>query len=447
MAGIFDWFRKEDRAISFQTVWGAGADLDTVNPSGVNINSNTAFEVVAFWSAVSLISDTIATLPVDSFIRQDGNRRPYRPRPAWVDQPDVDMTRQAHYQQVLVSLLVNGNSYTRIFRNAQGEVVNLICLDPSTVTVKRSAVGRKIFIVDGEDKTLSSDDIVHITDLIQPGSLTGLSRVERLKEALGLSSAMQSYAARFFGTGATTQGIIEFPGNLTPEQAKNLRDGFDSAHRGFRRAHKTGVLSGGATYKQTTVPNDAAQFLESRRFAVEEIARAFNIPLSFMGVPGTQSYASVEQNAIQFVTHTLRPYIEKLEWAYSRLLPVEAFLAFNTNGLLRGDFNSRITAYSTGLQSGFMSVNDVRRLEDMSPTEGGDQYRVPLANIALTDTNLVAETEKTNMVKALIQVGFDPAETLKAFGLPVIPHTGVPSTQLQAVNTIDPENPESVYGV
>lgn len=447
MAGIFDWFRKEDRAISFQTVWGAGFDTEVVNPSGVNINSNTAFEVVAFWSAVSLISDTIATLPVDSFIRQDGNRRPYRPRPAWVDQPDVDMTRQAHYQQVLVSLLVNGNSYTRVFRNSNGDVVNLVCLDPSTVEVRRSAIGRKIFIVKGEEKALDSESIVHITDLIQPGSLTGLSRVERLKEALGLSSAMQSFAARFFGSGATTQGIIEYPGNLTPEQAKNLRDGFDSAHRGFRRAHKTGVLSGGASYKQTTVPNDAAQFLESRRFSVEEIARAFNIPLSMMGVPGTQSYASVEQNAIQFVTHTLRPYIEKLEWAYSRLLPVEAFLAFNTNGLLRGDFNSRISAYATGLQSGFMSVNDVRKLEDMSPAEGGDQYRVPLANIALTDTGLVAETEKTNMVKALIQVGFDPEATLKAFGLPVIPHTGVPSTQLQAVNTIDPNSPDTVYGV
>jgi HK97 family phage portal protein len=447
MAGIFDFFRKEDRAISFQTVWGAGFDTEIVNPSGVNINQNSAFEVVAFWSAVSLISDTIATLPVDSFIRQDGNRRPYRPRPAWVDQPDVDMTRQAHYQQVLVSLLVNGNSYTRVFRNANGDVVNLVCLDPATVQVSRSALGRKIFTIDSEDKALTSDDIVHITDLIQPGSLTGLSRVERLKEALGLSSAMQSFAARFFGTGATTQGIIEFPGNLTPDQAKNLRDGFDSAHRGFRRAHKTGVLSGGATYKQTTVPNDAAQFLESRRFSVEEIARAFNIPLSMMGVPGTQSYASVEQNAIQFVTNTVRPYVEKLEWAYSRLLPVEAFLAFNTNGLLRGDFNSRISAYAIGLQSGFMSVNDVRRLEDLPPTDGGDQYRVPLANISLTDTGLVAENEKTNMVKALIQVGFDPEATLKAFGLPVIPHTGVPSTQLQAVNTIDPENPESVYGV
>jgi len=447
MASIFDFFRKEDRAISFQTVWGAGADLDIVNASGVNINQNTAFEVVAFWSAVSLISDTIATLPVDSFIRQDGTRRPYRPRPAWVDQPDVDMTRQAHYQQVLVSLLVNGNSYTRVFRNGNGDVVNLVVLDPATVQVRRSAIGRKIFIVDGEEKTLDSESIIHITDLIQPGSLTGLSRVERLKEALGLSSAMQTFASRFFGAGATTQGIIEFPGNLTPEQAKNLRDGFDSAHRGFRRAHKTGVLSGGATYKQTTVPNDAAQFLESRRFSVEEIARAFNIPLSMMGVPGAASYASVEMNAIQFVTHTLRPYIEKLEWAYSRLLPVEAFLAFNTNGLLRGDFNSRISAYATGLQSGFMSVNDVRKLEDMSPAEGGDQYRVPLANIALTDTGLVAENEKTNMVKALIQVGFDPEATLKAFGLPVIPHTGVPSTQLQAVNTIDPVNPDTVYGV
>lgn len=447
MAGIFDRFRKENRAISFQTVWGAGSDLESLNLSGVNINAKTAFEVVAFWSAVSLISDTIATLPIDSFIRRDGNRRPYRPRPAWVDQPDVDMTRQAHYQQVLVSLLVSGNSYTRIFRNTSGDVVNLVVLDPDTVTVRRSALGRKIFLIENSAETLTSDEIIHITDLIQPGSLVGLSRVQNLKEALGLSSAMQSFASRFFGTGATTQGIIEYPGNLTPDQAKQLRDGFDSAHRGFRRAHKTGVLSGGASYKQTTVPNDAAQFLESRRFSVEEIARAFNIPLSMMGVPGTQSYASVEQNAIQFVTHTLRPYIEKMEWSYSRLLPAEAFIKFNVDGLLRGDFNSRISAYSVGLQSGFMSVNDVRRLEDLSGTDGGDQYRVPLANIALTDTNIVSEQQRVNMATKLIQIGFDPEQTLKAFGLPAVGHTGLPSVQLQGVAQIDPENPETVYGV
>jgi hypothetical protein len=166
-----------------------------------------------------------------------------------------------------------------------------------------------------------------------------------------------------------------------------------------------------------------------------------------MDVPGTQSYASVEQNAIQFVTHTLRPYIEKIEWSYSRLLPEQAFLKFNVDGLLRGDFNSRITAYATGMQSGFMSINDVRRIEDMTPVEGGDVYRVPLANVNLSASDLPEQEGKINMVKALIQVGFDPAETLKAFNIPAINHTGVPSTQLQAVNTIDPEAPASVYGV
>jgi len=152
-------------------------------------------------------------------------------------------------------------------------------------------------------------------------------------------------------------------------------------------------------------------------------------------------------NAIQFVQHTLRPYAEKIEWAYSRLLPVEAFIKFNFDGLLRGDFNSRITAYSVGLQSGFMSINDVRRIEDMSPVDGGDVYRVPLANVNLSAANLPEQEGKVSMAQKLIAVGFDPAEVLKSLGLPEVAHTGVPSTQLQAVNTIDPENPETVYGV
>lgn len=437
----------EQRAISFQTVWGSGSDIVLENQAGVNINSKTAFEIVAFFSAVSLISDTISTLPIDSFIRVDGDRRAFRPRPTWVDQPDVDLTRQAHYGQVLVSLMVDGNAFVRVFRDSQGEVVNLVCLDPATVEVKRSAIGRKIYVVTGESKTLDSTDIIHIYDLLEPGALRGISRVVRLSDALGVSSALQQYAARFFGAGSSQSGIIEFPGNLTPEQAKNLREGFDSAHRGFRKAHKTGVLSGGATFKPTNIPNDNAQFLESRRFAVEEMARLFNIPLSMMGVPGTQSYASVEQNAIQFVTHTLRPYIEKLEWAYSKLLPNQAFLKFNVDGLLRGDFNSRIQAYATGLQSGFMSINDVRRIEDMRPAVGGDEYRVPLANVNLSASNLPEQEGKVGMASKLISVGFDPKSVLAALDLPTIDHTGLPSVQLQGVATIDPENPESVYGV
>lgn len=423
----------EQRAISFQTVWGSGADIELMNPAGVNINTNTAFEIVAFFSAVSLISDTISTLPVDALYRADGEIYPFRPRPAWVDQPDVDNTRQAHYQQVLVSLLISGNSFTRVFRDTNGDVVNLVVLDPQTVDIKRNALGRKMFQVEGEPNLLSSEEVVHITDLLEPGALRGMGRVTKLSDALGVASALQSYAATFFGQGATTAGVIEFPGPLlTSEQAKTLQDGFDSRHKGWKKAHKTGILSGGATYKQTTVPNDSAQFLESRRFAVEEIARAFNIPLHMLGIPDTASYASVEQNAIQFVTHTLRPYVEKIEWAYSRLLPTPAYLKFNVNGLMRGDFQTRIQAYSVASQAGFMSINDIRKLEDLRSVEGGNVYRVPLANVNLSASDLPEMEGKVAMATKLIQAGFDPASTMSALGLPAIAHDGGIPTTLQA---------------
>jgi HK97 family phage portal protein len=435
----------ESRAISFQTLWGSGSDIEILNQSGTVINNKTSFEIVAFFSAVSLISDTISTLPLGAYRRELGQRVYLNNRPAWVDQPDVDSSRAAHYQQVLVSLMTSGNSYTRVFRNNAGEVVNLVVLDPNKVTVSRSAIGRKIFTYEGEQNGLTSDDIIHLTDLLEPGAIKGISRVEKLKEALGVASALQSYAARFFGQGATTQGIIEYPGNLLPDQAKQLRDGFDSAHKGFRKSHRTGILTGGATYKTTSVNNDSAQFLESRRFAVEEIARAFNIPLSFMGIPGTQSYASVEQNAIQFVTHCLRPYIEKIEWSYSRLLKAGEFIKFNVDGLMRGDFNSRTTAYNSALLTGWLSVDDVRRFEDLPPVQGGSVYRVPLANVDLAAAGLVEQQTRVTMAKTLTDAGFDPADVLAKLGLPAITHTGLPSTQLQSVAQINPADPESVY--
>jgi HK97 family phage portal protein len=447
MANFFDRFKREDRAISFQTVWGAGGDVVTGNYSDTIVNAKTAFSLIPVFSAISLISDTISTLPVDAFQRVDGNRKPYRPKPSWVDQPDVDQTRQGHYQSVLVSLLIWGNAYVRVFRNTNSDVVNLVTLDPQKMNVTRSAIGRKLFHYEGEEKALTSDEIMHLTDLLEPGAIIGVARVDRLREALGLGIALQNFAAAFFGQGVTGSLIAEVPGNITPDQARMLSDSMSNRHGGWRKSGRVPVLSGGATLKDVSVKNDQSQFIESRRFFVEEVARLFNIPLSMMDVPGTQSYASVEQNAIQFVTHTLRPYIEKIEWSYSRLLPEQAFLKFNVDGLLRGDFNSRITAYATGMQSGFMSINDVRRIEDMTPVEGGDVYRVPLANVNLSASDLPEQEGKINMVKALIQVGFDPAETLKAFNIPAINHTGVPSTQLQAVNTIDPEAPASVYGV
>lgn len=418
------------RSVSYQSIFSMGGDLTNESQSGVTVNGDTAYEVVAFFSAISLISDTISTLPVDAFKRVDGERRPYRPKPVWVDQPDVDTTRQAHYGSVVASLLVFGNSYTRVFRDKRGEVVNLVALDPTKMEVKRSGVGRKIFIYADETKVLTSDDVIHLIDLATPGALCGLSRIDKLKDALGLSTALQSYASRFFAQGATTQGIIEYPGELTPEEAKDLRDGFDSRHKGFRKAHKTGILSGGAKYVSTSVANDQAQFLDSRRFAVEETARMFNIPLHMLGIPDTASYASVEQNNLQFISHTLRPILEKIEWGYSKLLPDGAFIKFNFSALLRGDLASRYQAYSTAIQAGFKSINDIKKLEDEASVDGGDVYRVPLANVNLSAADLSEKEAKVKMAQTLVSTGYDPAEVLRMLDLP--PMTFIGNTQSKA---------------
>lgn len=438
----------EQRAISFQTVWGAGEPWGMQSEAGVNVTTKKSFEIVAFFSAVSLISDTISTLPCGAYLRIGATRRPLNPRPMWLDQPDIDLsTRAAFFQQVFSSLLVHGNSYTRVFRDAQGQVVNLVNLNPEKVEVERSKVGRKVYKYEGEGRLLTSDDVIHIVDLILPGDLKGLSRVETLKQALGLNIALSDYASRFFGTGAAAQGVIEFPGNLTAEQAKQLADGFDARHRnGSRRAHKTGVLSGGAKFVNTGTDPEKSQALDSRKFAVEEIARAFNVPLHLLGVPGTASYASVEQNNLQFVSMTLRPLAEKVEAAFSRLLPGDAFIKFQFGDLLRADLEARIRSYSVGSQAGFYSTNDIRRLEDMEPVENGDQYRVPLANIALADTQIITDDRKVLMANRLVTAGFAPEQVLAALGLPAIPHTGLPSVMLQGVAQIDPEDPQSVYG-
>lgn len=440
----------EQRAISFQTVWANGGDIELASQSGTAVNADTVFKVNAIFSAISLISDTISTLPLDCFIRRDGARFPFRPKPSWVTKPDVDTTSAAFWGATIVSMLLDGNAFVRVFRDSDGQVVNLVVLNPLKVTIKRTAVGKVVYVYDSEP----IDEVIHVPDVVKPGEIRGVSRVEALKENWGLAIALESYAARFFGQGATAQGVIEFPGNLTPEQAKNLADGFDNRHKGFRKAHKTGVLWGGAKYVKTSVDNDAAQFIDSRRMAVEDVARAYNIPPHLLGLPGTNTYSSVEQNNIAFVVHTLRPIVSKLEAAFTPLLASvpggqQAFLKFNLDGLLRADIQNRMNAYSIGLQAGFFTINDVRRFEDLTPQDNAaaEQVRVPLANVNISDSSVKAEESKVMMAQRLVQVGYDPAEVLEALGLPAIAHTGVPSNQLQGVATIDPANPEGVYGV
>ena len=442
----------EQRAINYQTVFESGDDIAFGNLSGTKIDEGTIFQVNAVFSAVSLIADTISTLPLDAYVRDGDTRSVYSPRPAWVERPDIDLPREAFYNSLIVSLLLDGNAFIRVFSNRRGEVVNLTVLNPTQVRIQRNGVGRLMFMLEGDDRPLTTEDIIFIPDVVRPGHIRGESRVKALKENFGLALALERFAATFFGQGTNLSGVIEFPGNLTAEQAKELSNGFDNRHRGWRKGHRTGVLSGGATFRSTQIDPEKSQALEARHMAVEDVARAFNVPPHLLALPGTNSYASVEQTNLAWVTHGLRPVITKIEGAISPLLArspggESAFLKFNLDGLLRADIQSRMSAYSTGLQSGFLTINDVRRLEDLAPmdNDSADKVRVPLANVNIDDSDVTAIQRKVQAAQQLVIAGFQPDEVLAALGLPDIAHTGVPSVQLQGVAQIDPEDPESVY--
>ena len=430
---------RESRAISFQSLWGAGDLTSYETQSSAYVDYNTSLQVNAVWACVSLISDTISALPVDTFIRKDGIATPYRPRPAWVIKPDVAIPSVAFWQQTLISLLTDGNAFIRIFRDNQGNIINMMALNPLAVNVSRNALGQKLYTYSGEtQKTLTNDDVLHIAgSILLAGDLRARSPIDTLKENIGLAISLESFASRFFGQGTLTQGVIEFPGTLTADQAENLSKSFDRQHKGYRKAHKTGILSGGATFKPTQVANDQAQMLDSRRLAVEDIARAYRVPTDMIGLNnGGQSYNSIEQKQIAFVTHTLRPWLAKLEDAFSSLLPDYAFLSFNTDDLLRGDYASRIEGYAKMLQNGVFSANEVRRKENMKPIDGGDVVRVPLANVNISAASLTENETKVAMAQKLIGLGFVPEDVLTVLGLPKIAHTGLPSVQLQNPTTV-----------
>jgi HK97 family phage portal protein len=439
-------FDGETRGVSYQSLWASNDLPLTQTEAGAYVDQDSSLQISTVYACINLISSSIATLPVDAYMRIDGNRMPLRPRPDWVLQPDIEISRIDHFQQVVVSLLLDGNAFVRVFRKG-GQIVSLVVLDPTKVRVDRQALGRLKYYFNEQE--IKQNEILHIRDLVKPGDLRGISRIDELKEELGLASALRSFASRFFGQGATAQLAIEAPQNLTPEQAKSLADSANNRHSGFRRAHKTMVLSGGATVKRISAAPDEAQMNESRRLMVETICQAFGVSPSMIGMttPGAMSYASVEQASLNLVRFCLMPIIQKLEEAYSSLIVAErAFIKFNVDSLLRADYATRVQGYSSALQAGWMSINDVRSLEDMRPAEGGDVYRVPLANVGLAAADLTETDKKVSMAQKLIQVGFDPASVLEALELPPMTHTGVPSVQLQGVAQIDPEAPETVYG-
>jgi len=428
--------------------------------AGVTVDSESAIRMSTVYSCVRLLADTVSSLPVGAYVRRGRNRLPYATiygeQPKWVARPNPETTRLEFYEQIVTSFKLEGNAYILTIRDDLGDVQELYVLDPIGVRIVRPRAGEPlIYYVKIRDtqgvyeERLTDKELLHIPDFRLPGQRYGLSPITACRTTLGAAMAADVYAASYFGNAANPGGVIEVPGELTEEQAADIGRDWNLTHTGPYRAGKIGILSGGASFQPLQINAQDAQLLDTRRFSVEEIARIFRVPLSLLGHPvaGAMSFASVEaQNS--FVQHSLRPILERIEQSLSTLLPEpDGFIRFNLDALLRGTTLERYDAYTKGLREGFLSLNDVHAYEDMAPIEAGDQYRVPLQNIDAEDAKDVGLKLRTEIAAALIQVGFDPAAVTKAVGLPDMKHTGVPSSQLQQISTIDPGDPAAVYEV
>lgn len=442
------------------------------SPAGVVVSPESAIRMSTVYACVRLLGDTISSLPMGAYVRRGRQRISYAAVygdvPAWVNKPNSELTRMEFLEQVLASLNLKGNAYILTVRDDMGDVVELYCINPESVrivrkgpneplvyevTVKEYNPASGVYSQDFNQKvmTLTKDELLHIPLFLLPGSLYGLGPIEAARITVGAVMAADTYAASYFGNAANPGGIIEVPGEMTEEQATSIGRDWNITHSGPYRAGKIGVLTGGAQFKPLALNAQDAQLLDTRRFGLEEIARLFRVPISLLGHPvaGAMSFASVEAQNLSFVQHSLRPLLERIEQALSSLLPEkDGFIKFNLDALLRGTTIERYDAYTKGLREGFLSLNDVRAVEDLSPLgEAGDQYRVPLQNIDAADAKDVGLKLRTEIAAQLIQVGFDPAAVNEAVGLPKMKHTGVPSSQLQQVSTIDPNDPGAVYEV
>ncbi len=425
-----------------------------MTPAGVEVSPDSAIRMSTVYACVRLLGDTISSLPVSAYVRRGRQRISYASAygefPAWLNRPNPDASRLEFYEQVLSSLNLNGNAFVLTVRDNMGDVQELYCLDPRAVRIGRqtpdseiyydvkiggstSADGLQTSATQGKTMRLSKKELMHIPMFRQPGSFYGLGPIAACRMSIGGAAAAEIYAASYFGNAANPGGVIEYTGDLTEEQAADIARDWNMSHTGPYRAGKIGILSGGATFRPLSLNASDAQLLDSRRFGVEEIARLFRVPISLLGHPvaGAMSFASVEAQNLSFVQHSLRPLLERLEQAFSTLLPEsDGFIKFNLDALLRGTTSDRYSAYTTGLREGFLSLNDVRASEDLAPVgSAGDQYRVPLQNIEVEDAKDVGLKLRSEIAGNLIASGYDPDQVAKAVGLPEMTHVGIPVAQ------------------
>jgi len=349
--------------------------------SGKVVNERTAMQNTAVYACVRILAETIAGLPLQVYQYNDNGKEKATDHPLYFllhDEPNPEMTSFVFRETLMGHLLLWGNAYAQIMRDNNGNVVELYPLLPDKMSVDRTDAGEIYYIYDkdGELIPLSQHDVLHIPGLGFDG-LVGYSPIAMAKNAVGMAIAVDEFGSKFFANGANPSGVLEHPGVL--KDPKRVRDSWNAVYQGSNNANKVAVLEEGMSFKTISIPPEQAQFLETRKFQINEIARIFRIPPHMVGDLEKSSFSNIEQQSLEFVMYTLDPWVIRLEQAFKKaLFSVEDkkkyFIKFNVSGLLRGDFASRMQGYSIGIQNGFMSPNDARDLEDMNKIEHGDIY-------------------------------------------------------------------------
>lgn len=378
--------------------------------SGKPVNERTAMQTTAVYACVRILAEAIASLPLHVYAyRDDGGKELVHDHPLYGllhDEPNPEMTSFVFRETLMSHLLIWGNAYAQIVRDGAGRVLGLYPLLPNQMDVDRDANGRLVYTYSRQsdenpnfktmgDIILRSEDVLHIPGLGFDG-LIGYSPIAMAKNAVGMTLACEEYGASFFANGANPGGVLEHPGVL--KDPSKVRESWNSVYRGSNNAHKIAVLEEGMKYQQIGIPPEEAQFLETRKFQINEIARLYRIPPHMVGDLEKSSFSNIEQQSLEFVKYTLDPWVVRWEQALQKalLLPGEKgkyFIKFNVDGLLRGDYASRMNGYATGRQNGWFSANDIREMENMNPIsdeEGGNLYLVNGGMCKLSDAGIFA---------------------------------------------------------
>ena len=385
--------------------------------AGKSVNERTAMQTTAVYACVRILAEAIASLPLHIYeYESDGSKMKVYDHPLYQilhDEPNPEMSSFVFRETLMSHLLIWGNAYAQIIRDGAGRVIGLYPLLPNKMDVQRDDHGTIYYVYSrysdenpaikqyGEI-VLKREDVLHIPGLGFDG-LIGYSPIAMAKNAVGMTIACEEYGASFFANGANPGGVLEHPGVL--KDPSKVRESWNSIYQGTGNAHKIAVLEEGMKYQQIGIPPEEAQFLETRKFQIDEIARLFRIPPHMVGDLEKSSFSNIEQQSLEFVKYTLDPWVIRWEQSLHNalLLPGEKakyFIKFNVDGLLRGDYQSRMTGYATGRQNGWYSANDIREMEDLNPIpeeEGGNLYLINGNMTKLADAGAFAAkgTEET----------------------------------------------------